>query len=303
MTSVDPKLLQDILPIQVPAATTIVNSPAMQAETKLDPQMLDFDPAFSQEVAPIQVSVDTTLTKSSMEPDLMPKGESKLSEAQPDPIIGMMDEAAGQNGVSANENELFDGSLGQAKSDSIPKVDAQNDSVAMAAVTFDRVFNAVDQLADATAVASQPRQDLHEVVRQVMDGMTTSADRLKSSQVIITLKPEHLGEVTVKINVDGDRVTAAFHAASSEVRAILESSLPQLRQEMSQQGWNFDSNGVFGGMQEFLANQQQQRQSAQEQQILQNAHRLHREEYDDVMAFTHGGQPQIMTAAAVDYRI
>lgn len=304
MASVDPKLFKDLSPIQAPAATnTIPIVDVKQAETKLDPQMRDFDLAFSQDVAPIQVSVDSTLAKSSMEPDLMPKDESKLSEARPDPIIGLMDEAAGQNGVSANDNELFDGSLGHAKSDSIPKVDAQNDSAAMAAVTFDRVLNSVDQSSDATAVASQPRQDLHEVARQVMDGMTISADRLKSSQVIITLKPEHLGEVTVKINVDGDRVTAAFHAASSEVRAILESSLPQLRQEMSQQGWNFDSNGVFGDMQEFLANQQQQRQSAQEQQILQNAHRLHREVYDDGMAFTPGGQPQIMTAASVDYRI
>ena len=137
-----------------------------------------------------------------------------------------------------------------------------------------------------------------------MDGMTASTDRLKSSQVIITLRPEHLGEVTVKINVDGDRVTAAFHAASSEVRAILESSMPQLRQEMSQNGWKFDSDGVYAGMQQFLADQQQQRQSEQGQTVIPMTRRLNREEYEDSMAaITPAGRLQVMSAAAVDYRV
>ena len=136
-----------------------------------------------------------------------------------------------------------------------------------------------------------------------MDGMIASTDRLKSSQVIITLKPEHLGEVTVKINVDGDRVTAAFHAASSEVRAILESSLPQLRQEMSQQGWKFDSEGVFGGMQQFLANQQQQQPNEQWQMFVPIPQRMNRDEYDEAVAFSPTGRLQVMSAAAVDYRI
>ena len=135
-----------------------------------------------------------------------------------------------------------------------------------------------------------------------MDGMTASTDRLKSSQIIVTLKPEHLGEVTVKINVDGDKVTAAFHAASSEVRAILESSLPQLKQEMSQQGWNFDSSGVFDGMQGFLANHQQRQPQDQTQHIPQS-HRVKPDKFDGIMAFTSNGSPQLMSAAAVDYRI
>ena len=132
--------------------------------------------------------------------------------------------------------------------------------------------------------------------------MTATTDRLKSSQIIVTLKPEHLGEVTVKINVDGDKVTAAFHAASSEVRAILESSLPQLKQEMSQQGWNFDSSGVFDGMQGFLANHQQRQPQDQTQHIPQS-HRFKPDEYDGILAFTNSGRAQLMSAAAVDYRI
>ena len=182
------------------------------------------------------------------------------------------------------------------------EADKKTESLAMSPVAFEKVMNAADPVPVAKEMAPQQRQDPYEVARQVMDGMMTSTDRLQSSQVIITLKPEHLGEVTVKVNVDGEKVTAAFHAASSEVRAILESSLPQLRQEMSQQGWDFDSNGVFGGMQEFLANQQQQQQ-AQEQQIVHFANHAQRDEYDDAVAFTNNGKLQVMSASAVDYRV
>lgn len=180
--------------------------------------------------------------------------------------------------------------------------EGDNDPNLVVAASFNKVTHAVDQVPVSSEVAAQPRQELHDVASQVMDGMIASTDRLKSSQIIVTLKPEHLGEVTVKINVDGDKVTAAFHAASSEVRAILESSLPQLKQEMSQQGWSFDSTGVFEGMQGFLANHQQRQPQGQERQISQ-ANRVKKDEYDGIMAFTSNGSPQLMSAAAVDYRI
>lgn len=168
-------------------------------------------------------------------------------------------------------------------------------------VGFDRVMGSINQSAVIPPPVAQARPDLHEVVKQVMDGMVSPNQQLKSSQVIVTLKPEHLGEVTVKINVDGDKVTAAFHAASTEVRGILESSMSQLKQEMSQQGWNFDSDGVFGGMQEFLG--QQQQQQAQQQQLRGMTNHARPDEYDDAMAFSSNGKLQVMSATAVDYRI
>ena len=167
-------------------------------------------------------------------------------------------------------------------------------------VGFDRVMGSINQSAVIPPPVAQARPDLHEVVKQVIDGMVSPNQQLKSSQVIVTLKPEYLGEVTVKINVDGDKVTAAFHAASTEVRGILESSMSQLKQEMSQQGWNFDSDGIFGGMQEFLG-QQQQQQAQQQLRGMTNHARL--DEYDDALAFSSNGKLQVMSATAVDYRI
>jgi len=103
--------------------------------------------------------------------------------------------------------------------------------------------------------------------------------------------------------VDGDKVTAAFHAASSEVRAIFgKFTVRSLKQEMSQQGWNFDSSGVFDEMQGFLAHHQQQQPRDQERHISQSR-RVKQDEYDGILDFTSNGRPQLMSAAAVDYRI
>ena len=266
------------------------------------PQTAGLDPRIQQDIVSVQVSTATKAATTSESVATAVKAESKSDESQPESAIGAVNPEHEPVVVSTTPKELSQEYMGEEDSESPMEADKKAESLAMSPVAFEKVMNAADPVPVAKEMAPQQRQDPYEVARQVMDGMMTSTDRLQSSQVIITLKPEHLGEVTVKVNVDGEKVTAAFHAASSEVRAILESSLPQLRQEMSQQGWEFDSNGVFGGMQEFLANQQQQQQ-AQEQQIVHFANHAQRDEYDDAVAFTNNGKLQVMSASAVDYRV
>jgi flagellar hook-length control protein FliK len=217
------------------------------------------------------------------------------------PVARLTDDAIQAGVATSEQKDLPKQSLAQTESEQKPILSEKQDSSAMSPVLFDKVLVSGTEMPVATPPPAPPRQDLHDVTRQVMEGMISPNQQLKTSQVIITLKPEHLGEVTVKINVDGDKVTAAFHAASSEVRAILESSLPQLRQEMSQQGWQFDSNGVFGGMQEFMGDQAQQQ--AQQQQMRGMTNHARKDEYENTQSFTNTGRMQVMSAAAVDYRI
>ena len=70
---------------------------------------------------------------------------------------------------------------------------------------------------------------------------------------------------------------------------------------MSQQGWQFDSDGVFGGMQEFLS--QQEQQQAQQQQMRSMMNHARPDDYDDALAFSSSGKLQVMSATAVDYRV
>jgi len=302
--------VQSVIP-EIPATLTGEKQSASQSQPvqpqpsqvqPVQPPATTIDPLIQQDIVSVQVSTDTKVSLAPMASATPVKVEVKNAETRTDVVTGVVEQETDPVVVSTSEKDLSQEYLGHEEPEALLKSDHKTDSSAMAPVTFDKVLNSVDPAPIAREVAPPQRQDPYEVARQVMDGMSLSTDRLQSSQVIITLKPEHLGEVTVKINVDGDRVTAAFQAASSEVRAILESSLPQLRQEMSQQGWNFDSSGVFSGMQEFMAGQQQQQQ-AQEQQMLQFANHAQRDEYDDAVAFTNNGRLQVMSSSAVDYRI
>ena len=247
--------------------------------------------------------VAAVVTKPSIEPALATKPEpvdADNLETLPGPVEPttetVVKPSAGQ--------ELTKRFMSDAKSDAETGLSEKSDASLSVPVGFDRVMASVNQTPVISPQVAPPRPDLQEVVKQVMDGMISPNQQLKSSQVIVTLKPEHLGEVTVKINVDGDKVTAAFHAASTEVRGILESSMSQLKQEMSQQGWQFDSEGVFGGMQEFLGQQQQQQaQQQQQQQMRSMMNHARPDEYDDALAFSSSGKLQVMSATAVDYRV
>ena len=285
---IEARIQQDIVAVQV-------SQPADQAATtsQTSPDALATTAAGAMGISKTTAANETIPTTEIETADVNPATATGKVEARPEPVA-----------TAQTEQESTEQNLDRSEKDTLA-VDP-TDKTEMAAVTitpFEKALSSVNSPSSPDPAVQQSRQDLNEVARQVMDGMTASTDRLKSSQVIITLRPEHLGEVTVKINVDGDRVTAAFHAASSEVRAILESSMPQLRQEMSQNGWKFDSDGVYGGMQQFLADQQQQRQTEQGQTVIPMSRRLNREEYGDATAFTPTGRLQVMSAAAVDYRI
>ncbi|MGE8233905.1 MAG: flagellar hook-length control protein FliK [Stenotrophomonas sp.] len=52
----------------------------------------------------------------------------------------------------------------------------------------------------------------------------------------IRINPENMGQIDVKLQLDGDRVHASFSSAHADVRHALESSLPRLREMLGEQG-------------------------------------------------------------------
>lgn len=52
----------------------------------------------------------------------------------------------------------------------------------------------------------------------------------------IRLNPEHVGPIDVRVQLDGNRVSAEFHSAHAEVRQAIETSLPRLREMLGQHG-------------------------------------------------------------------
>ncbi|MDT8901295.1 flagellar hook-length control protein FliK [Anaeroselena agilis] len=129
--------------------------------------------------------------------------------------------------------------------------------------------NAANDAAAPQGAQSAPAQDPHDVAGQIVDHARLIT-RAENSEMVIKLKPEHLGELTLKIVVDSGAVSATFHSSNSEVRAAIEASLPQLRQDMANQGLKVDNVGVYASLDHFFANDQRH---APQQQMPQPARR------------------------------
>ncbi|MGV8923912.1 MAG: flagellar hook-length control protein FliK, partial [Thermomonas sp.] len=63
----------------------------------------------------------------------------------------------------------------------------------------------------------------------------------------IRLNPEHVGPIEVRVQLDGDRVSAQFSSAHAEVRQAIEASLPRLRDMLGQHGLQLGQADVGQG--------------------------------------------------------
>ena len=104
-----------------------------------------------------------------------------------------------------------------------------------------------EQAAPAAEVPQHPQTD-YEIPRQIVE-QARLLRTLNDTQMIIRLKPEHLGELTLRVAVGSDgAVQASFHSDNAHVRSVIENSLVQLRQELNTQGIKVDRVGVYTGL-------------------------------------------------------
>ncbi len=114
-------------------------------------------------------------------------------------------------------------------------------------------------VAKAQATSNINTQD---VVNQLVDRMKVDV-RGNLSEVRITLRPEHLGDVSLKITTENGIITAQFVAENERVKQIIESNFNQLKSTLEEQGIQVSQLSVSVGqdqqderMKQFLAEQQ-----------------------------------------------
>ena len=78
-------------------------------------------------------------------------------------------------------------------------------------------------------------QEQIDVIKQISEKVDVNLFEDKS-EMIIKLKPDHLGKVTVEIAVENGAVTAKFLAESEKVKEILESNMQDLKDHLAKQG-------------------------------------------------------------------
>jgi len=84
----------------------------------------------------------------------------------------------------------------------------------------------------------------HEVVRQVTDSIKTESLGRGVSELKVTLKPESLGEVALRLLSDNGIITARFIAENYQVKEIIESNFNTLHESLNAQGLNVSQLSV-----------------------------------------------------------
>lgn len=168
----------------------------------------------------------------------------------------------------------------------------------------------LQEAAEAQPTAPAAPQKDYEVAKQIVE----QARLLRmpdETQMVIRLKPEHLGELTLKVSVAASgAVNAAFHTDNASVRAIIETSMIQLKHELQAQGLKVDNVGVYAGLGEHsMMNGQQDAdahyaqhggQGSSQGRDAQQALASFEEEQQALAA---GAQQGVLAQDGVDYRI
>lgn len=136
----------------------------------------------------------------------------------------------------------------------------QNESVtANNSVNFAAILDTKPLRTEHQAVAeiqtAQSQTDPHNIAGQIVEHAKL-VNTAANSEMVIKLKPEHLGELTLKVVVESGAVSASFHSSNAEVRGVIENTLNQLRQEMSNQGIKVNYVGVYASLDHFSGKDQ-----------------------------------------------
>ena len=99
--------------------------------------------------------------------------------------------------------------------------------------------------AGTAGAVEAPPADGYEVVRQIVEQAKLVRTDGSASEMVIRLKPDHLGELTMRVSVAANgAVNASFHTDNPQTRGLIESSMIQLKQELSAQGIKVDNVSV-----------------------------------------------------------
>ena len=127
----------------------------------------------------------------------------------------------------------------------------ENDSVANQGLSFQQNLDnqiGANQKVEGNAAQTNHARETYNVPQQIVE-QAKLLQRGTDSQMIIKLNPEHLGQLSLKVSVNGNGgVTATFHTDNAQVRAILETTMTQLRQQLDEQGIKVDNVEVHTGL-------------------------------------------------------
>ncbi len=149
-------------------------------------------------------------------------------------------------------------------------------------------------------VAAQAARQNENIPAQIVE-QARLIRNAENTEMVINLKPEHLGQLTLRVSVSQNgAVNASFYSDNAQVRAAIENSLVQLRQELNDQGLKVDNVQVYAGLSDGGLTNGQGGQAWQQQQ--NNAPR--RIDFDSLQEEVDAVTPaNEISAEGVDYKV
>ncbi len=189
-----------------------------------------------------EVSAKPAVAAASVQTTETEQAAPQANEEQPQPVAPSQTAQNSTSGGSQQfnqnngNNDVLGETLGNSLSDGIPANVQANQQVST-------TFTEAAQKASATPRASV---DHTEILNQVLDRIKVEF-RGNVSEIKMTLRPESLGEVSMKLSVENGIITAQFLAENQRVKETLESNFNQLRDALQKQGIEVSSLSVSVG--------------------------------------------------------
>ncbi len=152
----------------------------------------------------------------------------------------------------------------------IEKVETvQQNNNTMIINTINPITNQPQQI--ITKVADvKPAIDQSEIIKQIVQSMKAET-KFDLTELKINLKPDHLGDITLKISKENGIISAQFVAENQKVKEIIESNFNQLKDTLKHQGIEISNLSVTVGqessqdkMDQFMKEQQKSRKRVQD---------------------------------------
>ena len=123
----------------------------------------------------------------------------------------------------------------------------------------------IQQVADAARPApTQPAVNAQDVINQIMSQVKVASSGQTFTEMRMTLRPESLGDIVLRVITQNGIVMAQFEAESQRIKETLEANFNQLRDALTEAGISFGALDVYVRQegQEPLSQFERERQAA-----------------------------------------
>jgi flagellar hook-length control protein FliK len=156
-------------------------------------------------------------------------------------------------GVRAGTNSVPSASIG-AKSDDLKKnrleqdlnTSSPNQFVSTQPPLTPVVGQAVGQAMDGFVTTGAAGKTIlsHDAVHQLGQQLNLISQTQKDGEIRIRLKPDHLGELQMRVRADGQNISIQISADDSRAKSIIEESMSSLKDTLAQHQLNLTSVDV-----------------------------------------------------------